>query len=142
MGMPCFGAGPVLLARHGMVKFSSMTSSFSPNAPCLLALSLRRIAGSGKHRPFIYVTAYRPSEIWSPARPAASTLNIFDSIIAQTSGFSEELREYGYRGVKDDPFDPAKAVTAHPFPDGGHCLRLGFRTAGAAKEPGLSPGGF
>ena len=69
-------------------KFSSMTSSFSPKMPpASLLWSLRRIAGSSKRRPFIYVTAYRPSEIWSPARPAASTLNIFDSIVVQTSGF-------------------------------------------------------
>jgi len=126
----CRASAPdlVLLARHGMVQvLKHDVVIFTKMPPASLLWSLRRIAGSGKHRPFIYVTAYRPSEIWSPARPAASTLNIFDSIIAQTSGFSEELREYGYRGVVETiPLIPPKPIMPHPFPDGGHCLRLGF----------------
>ena len=98
----CRASAPdlVLLACHGMVQvLKHDVVIFTKMPPASVLWSLRRIAGSGKYRPFIYVTAYRPSEMWSPARPAASTLNIFDSIVAQTSGFSEELREYGYRGV-------------------------------------------
>jgi glycosyltransferase involved in cell wall biosynthesis len=118
----------VLLARRGMVQvLKHDVVIFTKMPPASLLWSLRRIARSGKHRPFIYVTSYRPSEMWSPASPAANTLNIFDSIVVQTSGFAEELRECGYRGVVETiPLIPPKPVTPHPFPNGGHCLRLGF----------------
>ena len=118
----------VLLARRGMVQvLKHDVVIFTKMPPASLLWSLRRIARSGKHRPFIYVTAYRPSEMWSPASPATNTLNIFDSIVVQTSGFAEELRECGYRGVVETiPLIPPKPVTPHPFPNGGHCLRLGF----------------
>jgi len=118
----------ILLARHGMVQVPAHdVAIFTKIPPAGLLWLLRRIGGGGKHRPFIYVTAYRPREMWSSASPAASTLNIFDSIAVQTSGFAEELRECGYRGrVEVIPLIPPKPVKPHPFPNGGHCLRLGF----------------
>jgi glycosyltransferase involved in cell wall biosynthesis len=126
----CRASAPdlMLAARHGMAQvLKHDVIIFTKIPPASIVRSLRRFAGCGKHRPFIYVTAYRPSEMWSHTRPAANTLNAFDAIVVQAAGFGEELREYGYRGVVETiPLIPPKPTWPHPLPKAGGCLRIGF----------------
>ena len=106
--------------KHEVVVFTKVP-------PVSVLLSLRRLAGSGRRRHFIYVTAYRPSEMWSSARPTANVLNAFDTIVVQVPGFGEELREYGYRGIVETiPLVPPEPTTPQPLPKSDDCLRLGF----------------
>jgi glycosyltransferase involved in cell wall biosynthesis len=118
----------MLAARHGMVEILRHdVVVFTKIPPTSILRPLRRIAGNGSRRPFIYVTAYRPSEMWSDARLAASTLAAFDSIVVQTSGFADELREFGYRGVIETiPLIPPKPAVPPALPKGCGCLRVGF----------------
>jgi glycosyltransferase involved in cell wall biosynthesis len=112
--------GMLQILKHDVIIFTKV-----PSVPLLRCL--RRIAGRGSRRRFIYVTAYRPSEMWPAPGPAASTLNVFDSIVVQAPGFAEELREYGYRGVVETiPLIPPKSAIPRPCPDGADRLRLGF----------------
>jgi glycosyltransferase involved in cell wall biosynthesis len=48
---------------------------------------------------FVYITAYRPSEIYQDDEKNSilKTLNIFDSILVQASAFTEDLRKIGYQ---------------------------------------------
>ena len=60
----------MLAARHGMAQvLKHDVIIFTKIPPASILLPLRRVAGSGKHRPFIYVTAYRPSQDVVPCTP-------------------------------------------------------------------------
>jgi glycosyltransferase involved in cell wall biosynthesis len=116
-----------LLARHSMVDaLKNDIIVFTKIPPLPLLRCMRRIAKRDRHR-FVYVTAYRPKEMWPAPGPGAAMLNIFDSIVVQAPGFAQELREYGYRGaVETIPYIPPKGDELRPFLYNRDKLRLGF----------------
>jgi glycosyltransferase involved in cell wall biosynthesis len=118
----------MLAVRYGMQAVLAHDAViFTKLPPALLLSSMRRIARRGTCRSFIYVTPYRPKEMWREARPAATTLNAFDSIIVQTPGFADELRDLGYRGlVETIPLIPPKTGSICPLPARDDCIRVGF----------------
>ena len=132
----------LLLARHGASQVLTHDAIiFTKIPPAWLLRSLRRIARAGEHlgsdrsrrpagsppvRPFIYVTPYRPTEMWSSSRPGTEVLNCFDSIVVQAPSFATELRAFGYRGqIVTIPLIPPKSVVPLPLPPSDR-LRLGF----------------
>jgi glycosyltransferase involved in cell wall biosynthesis len=108
------------ISRHDAVIFTKI------GPPPVLSL-LRSVACHGKYRPCIYVTAYRPSEMWREVQPAAGTLNSFDMIMVQARGFESELRSFGYRGrVQTISLIPPHTVVPLPLPLSGGVIRIGF----------------
>jgi glycosyltransferase involved in cell wall biosynthesis len=116
-----------LLARHGMLEvLRHDVTIFTKIPPLPLLRCLRRLAKRGLRR-FIYVTAYRPKEMWPAPGPDPAMLNAFETIVVQAPGFGEELRDYGYRGaVEIIPYIPPKANDVRGFSFDRDKLRLGF----------------
>lgn len=104
--------------RHDIVVFTKI-----PPAPVLLLLS--RI--NKNHRPFVYVTPYRPSEMWAGSKPSPELLNLFQTIIVQTDSYIEEMRSYGYTGViRTIPLVPPAVYPLSVIPRQDRTIRLGF----------------
>jgi len=114
-----------LLIRRGMIDVSRHdVVIFTKTPPVPLLRVLRRLAKPGRCR-FIYVTPYRPKEMWPAPGPDPAFLNAFDTIVVQAPGFGDELREYGYRGaVEIIPLIPPQADSR--LTDDRNKLRLGF----------------
>jgi glycosyltransferase involved in cell wall biosynthesis len=105
------------VSRHDVVIFTK-----TPPVPLLRFLRL--LAKPGRCR-FIYVTPYRPKEMWPAPGPSPALLAAFDTIVVQAPGFGDELRDYGYRGaVEVIPLIPPKADSR--LSDDRNKLRLGF----------------
>jgi glycosyltransferase involved in cell wall biosynthesis len=117
----------LLLARWGAAKVESHDAiMFTKIPPAWLLAHLRRAGLIDRRRPFIYVTAYRPSEMWGLVPPSPKMLNLFDCIVIQAPGFAAELRNYGYGGsIVTIPLIPPKSTKPRPLPAGDR-LRLGF----------------
>ncbi len=86
----------------------------------------------GRHQRFIYVTEYRPAELWSWVRgegekkKVAAMLNAFDLIVSQNSMFADDLRTLGYQGPIEllPNLPPPATEKPAPYPDGP--LTIGF----------------
>lgn len=112
--------GLIALRDQDLVLFTKV-----PPSPVLWAL--RGLSAKLGRPPFVYVTAYRPSEMWSPEGPSHAVLDAFDAIIVQVATFRNDLQRFGYRGrVAVIPLLPPDPGPATPFPDTGTRLRLGF----------------
>jgi glycosyltransferase involved in cell wall biosynthesis len=114
----------MLAIRHGARVARPDIVIFTKLPPLAIMRRLRRLGGS---RRFVYVTAYRPAEMWPERPPSPALLASFDAIIVQTPGFRNELRAFGYQGpIEVIPLVPPRLspVCALPPPDGP--LRLGF----------------
>jgi glycosyltransferase involved in cell wall biosynthesis len=107
------------VARHDLVVFTKI-----PPLPILRLL--RRAGHRDRYRPFVYVTAYRPREMWRD-RNLAGTLNLIDAIIVQAAEFTQDLRACGFRGIVETiPYIPPELAPAFELPDCRGALRLGF----------------
>jgi len=81
---------------------------------------------------FVYVTPYRPAEMWGALTGVAAKrevkvmLGTFDLILTQNSEFAGELRAVGYEGpIEVLPYlPPAAAAAPAPYPEGA--LTIGF----------------
>jgi glycosyltransferase involved in cell wall biosynthesis len=74
---------------------------------------------AGDHRKLVYITAYRPSEVFitSEQRLILEALNLFDLILVQSSTFEKDLRQMGYSGaIETLPLLVQTAHTVHAFP--------------------------
>jgi glycosyltransferase involved in cell wall biosynthesis len=86
----------------------------------------------GRRQLFVYVTPYRPSELWGQLEDAGRKkevklmLNTFDLIICQSSVFEGELRGLGYRGaIEVLPYlPPSPDESPAPYPAGP--ITIGF----------------
>lgn len=104
--------------HHDIIVFTKI-----PPAPVLLLLS--RI--NKNHRPFVYVTPYRPSEMWAGSKPSPELLNLFQTIIVQTDSYIEEMQSYGYTGVlRTIPLVPPAVYPLSVIPRHDRTIRLGF----------------
>jgi glycosyltransferase involved in cell wall biosynthesis len=114
-----------LLFRRGMIEVSRHdVVIFTKTPPVPLLRFLRLLAKPGRCR-FIYVTPYRPKEMWPAPGPSPALLAAIDTIVVQAPGFGDELRDYGYRGaVEVIPLIPPKADSR--LSDDRNKLRLGF----------------
>jgi glycosyltransferase involved in cell wall biosynthesis len=105
--------------RHDVIVFTKL-----PPNPVVSILNLW--AKKRKRRPFIYITAYRPSEMWSGRPPSKAILDSLDTIIVQADCFSDDLRKLQYRGkIEAIPLVPpviSRAVALQP----GGAIRVGF----------------
>ncbi len=91
----------------------------------LLHHTVHRRALSHRKR-MVFITPYRPVEMWKEQRPDAAILNSFESIIVQASPFEEDLRGFGYNGqVVILPYIPPDVRDAASFPEPSP-LRIGF----------------
>jgi glycosyltransferase involved in cell wall biosynthesis len=113
--------------RKARVVFFGKT--FGPAMHNLIHRFGRR-PGSGQR--FIYITPYRPAELWAGiTRVAEKTkvevmLKTFDLIICQNSMFADDLRSLGYHGPIEmlPNLPPPAAENPAPYPEG--TLTLGF----------------
>lgn len=118
----------VLAGRDGLRQMSSRHDLvvFTKIPPTPILRFLRRASRHNGYRPFVYVTAYRPREMWRD-RNLAGTLNLFDAIIVQAAEFADDLRACGFRGVVETiPYIPPRLAPASELPDCGSALRIGF----------------
>jgi glycosyltransferase involved in cell wall biosynthesis len=108
------------LLRHDIVILTKL-----PPRPLLRLL---RFATSRRnYRPLVFVTPYRPQEMWRNGEPAVATLNLLDAIVVQGAGFAEDLRGLGYRGVIETiPYIPPRIAPPAALPDCGGVIRIGF----------------
>lgn len=84
--------------------------------------------------PFVFVTPYRPVEMWAVRPPSDEVLNSFDAIVTQTHGFADDLRVLGYRGhVRVLPYVPPECRPVAPLP-AMRTLRIGFLGRLAAQK--------
>lgn len=103
---------------HDLVLFTKI-----PPLPILWML--RNLIGPTRPL-FVYVTPYRPREMWQ-ARDLGWMLNMIDAIIVQAAPFVEDLRACGFRGIVEIiPYIPPAPVTAIDLPACDGALRLGF----------------
>jgi glycosyltransferase involved in cell wall biosynthesis len=101
-----------------------------PKLPPLpvFALLLDLVKRGGAAPRFIFVTPYRPSEMWRRDMPALYRDNL-DCIIAQDESFCAELLAYGYRGrLEVIPYvPPAVPAKLRELPErSGRPARLGY----------------
>jgi len=114
----CAGVHQVL--RHDIVVLTKM-----PPWPVLRLL--RYASRLHRYRPLVYVTPYRPREMWRDTKPPRAVLNLIDAIIVQASGFADDLRAYGYRGaIETIPYIPPRLDPPSALPDCGSVIRIGF----------------
>jgi glycosyltransferase involved in cell wall biosynthesis len=119
----------LLYIRHGSELRGASRVVFAkiPPAP-IFARVMKQIRAQRRGAvEAIYVTPYRPNDMWPDAMPEAVRLGM-DRIILQSSDFVDDLRRLGFLGTIDIvPYIPP-AVTAAPFDDDrdGRPFRLGF----------------
>lgn len=76
---------------------------------------------------FVYITAYRPAEMWGERVPAKDTLDSMDVIVTQCRAFADDLRHFGYRGnIRIMPLIPAVEKPVVSFPCSKGVIRIGF----------------
>jgi len=75
----------------------------------------------------VYITPYRPREVW-PARMPTVYMENLDHIIVQSETFATDLRELGYTGeISVLPYCPPQAVeNIDPSADYSSIVRVGF----------------
>jgi glycosyltransferase involved in cell wall biosynthesis len=113
-------AGVQRVMRHDVVVLTKM-----PPWPVLRLL--RHASRIRRYRPLVYVTPYRPREMWRDTTPPRAMLNLMDAIIVQASGFAEDLRSFGYRGaIATIPYIPPRLDPPSALPDCGDVIRIGF----------------
>lgn len=118
-----------LLLRHGAQLRHADRIVFGKIPP---APVMRRIAAmlgkQARPRPeLIYVTAYRPAEMWPGGLPSLVG-ELIDTIVVQSAAFTADLRAMGFAGrIVEIPYLPpiAPAVAASDPPADRVC-RLGF----------------
>jgi glycosyltransferase involved in cell wall biosynthesis len=95
---------------------------------------IRRFGRSpGARQRFIYITPYRPAEIWgritddAEKEEVAALLGGFDLIICQNEVFAGDLRSLGYEGLLEmlPNLPPPGAEKPAPYPEEGP-LTIGF----------------
>lgn len=112
-----YGAREV--SRHDVVVFTKL-----PPGP--LVSLLRSATGWRRRQQFIYITPYRPSEMWSDNPPSERILNSLDAIIVQAESFADDLRKLRYRGkIEVIPLVPPVISPAAAMPECG-VIRIGF----------------
>lgn len=83
-----------------------------------------RLRSLGKR--MMFITPYRPSEMWSGRHSDSLLLNSFEKIIVQAPSFETDLRELGYQGeVVLLPYIPPEVQAASSWP-AYPPLRIGF----------------
>lgn len=76
---------------------------------------------------FVYVTPYRPAEMWRDACPDPSVLQSFDLIVVQAKAFETDLRGNGYEGkVRVIPYVAPAETPVCEFRPTGQVIRIGF----------------
>ena len=74
---------------------------------------------------FVFVTPYRPAEMWAGNPPPRPLLNSLDLIVVQAGIFAEDLRAMGYDGrISVLPYVPPACAPLAALPPGP--LRVGF----------------
>jgi glycosyltransferase involved in cell wall biosynthesis len=110
-----------LLASAGSLVESADVVVFGKLMPPRIHRRLTRAA-----RPrFVFVTPYRPAEMWSLNPPPPADLNALDVIVVQARSFAADLRTLGYEGrIETLPYIPPECRPLAPFPPAP--LRVGF----------------
>jgi glycosyltransferase involved in cell wall biosynthesis len=83
---------------------------------------------ASNHTKFIYITAYRPAEIFHDSEiiKIIEALSFFDLILVQSSIFIDDLYKIGYQGkIESLPLIPHKPLLPRPFPPLQE-LKIGF----------------
>jgi glycosyltransferase involved in cell wall biosynthesis len=118
-----------LFLRHGakLADFDTIVlGKFPPPAALrrMLAIGGRN---RGRRAEVQYITAYRPSEMWSDGLPAFVTESI-DTMIVQSADFTADLRAMGFAGrIVEVPYLPPLAPVTPAFdPPADRICRLGF----------------
>lgn len=112
--------GVRLMAEHDIVLLTKLP-------PWPLVRLLRYAVCGHRYRPLVYVTPYRPREIWREEKPPDGMLDLLDAIVVQAAGFAEDLRSLGYRGlVETIPYIPPKLAAPSALPVCGNIIRIGF----------------
>ena len=91
------------------------------------AVHRRLLAARGAARlpRFVFVTPYRPAEMWAARAPELELLRSFDSIVVQSPGFVDDLALLGYSGRTDVlPYVPPDCLPPAPLP--APPLKIGF----------------
>lgn len=117
-----------LAASAGIRQMSEHDIVILTKLPPWPLLRLMRYAIYGRrYRPLVYVTPYRPREMWRDRESPEAILNLVDAIIVQTAGFAEDLRTYGYRGIIETiSLIPPRPDPPAALPNCGSVLRIGF----------------
>jgi len=94
--------------------------------PAILC-SLGRARTSKHAPPFVFVTPYRPAEMWQAAPPDPDVLHLFDAIVVQARVFASDLEQVGYqKDVRVIPYLPSPESPIEPFPDAKGGMKIGF----------------
>jgi glycosyltransferase involved in cell wall biosynthesis len=81
--------------------------------------------GSGRRPRFVFVTPYRPAEMWAARPPEPDLLRSFDTIVVQAPSFVEDLATLGYSGRTEVlPYVPPDCLPPAPLPPPP--LKIGF----------------
>jgi glycosyltransferase involved in cell wall biosynthesis len=106
-----------VVAAADLVVFGKI----EPNSIRELKILRQRNAGPAA----IFITPYRPAEMWKGVDCVDSTLNCFDAIVVQSEVFRTDLIRMGYRGlIRVLPYVPPRCSEPTPLPDGP--IRIGF----------------
>jgi glycosyltransferase involved in cell wall biosynthesis len=83
-------------------------------------------ARGARRRPrFVFVTPYRPAEMWAARPPEPELLQSFDTIVVQAPGFVDDLATLGYSGRTEVlPYVPPDCLPPAPLPAAP--LKIGF----------------
>ena len=123
-----FGLPDRLLYRwHGakLARFNKIVFGKFPPLDLFRSLieSLDRRPGSRPET--LYITAYRPAEMWRGGLPDVIRVGI-DTMVVQSSVFADDLRKMGFTGrILEIPYLPPRAAEAATTSPGAVC-RLGF----------------
>ncbi len=95
-----YGIPDVLLAvralRRLLVSRLVVFGKLPPPAAFSILVSAKNLGRRSKQK-FVYITPYRPSEMWPSQMPKLYREEL-DCIIVQAQSFEEDLRERGFRG--------------------------------------------
>ncbi|MEM5810041.1 MAG: glycosyltransferase [Candidatus Aenigmatarchaeota archaeon] len=118
--------GKKLLRKADIVLFGK---TFSPS----IHFALDRIRSNHKP-PFIYITPYRPSELWKyvwakyyTKETISQMLRTFYVIVVQGKNFADDLAQLGYQGrIEVIPYIVHHEQAVMPLSDYRNVLRIGF----------------
>ena len=120
----------LLFARHGRRLKQVDRIVFAKIPPRAIFEKIVRVARARRPQAaeLVYVTPYRPREMWAEGPMPDYIAQGLDRILVQSSEFTRDLREMGFAGAIDlVPYvPPATATEPVEEPRSGRPFRLGF----------------